>query len=429
MEMGSKTRSHRSGARDDASGTTAARGSTEMMVTAEPIDPEPTAAARQGTDQAIALMLEYADRTGASSDDGGRRYLWTDAFAVCNLLGLAAATGTSSHRELALRLVDRVHRTLGRHRADDARTGWLSGLPDEQAEQHPTRGGLRIGKPLPERGPGDRFDERLEWDRDGQYFHYLTRWMHALDQVARTTGELRYNLWARELAEIAHRAFLVQLPDGRHRLAWKLSIDLSRPLVPAQGQHDPLDGFVTFAQLRATALAMARHPEGPTLDAELASLAPMIAGDDWTTSDPLGLGGLLVDAHRMAQLAAQGVATAGALVPALLATAVDGLGAYVERGELRRPPAQRLAFRELGLAIGLSAVDRMAAAAPGAGAGAPRLIAALRAYLPLGAALIACWLDPAHRATAVWSEHRDINDVMLATSLAPAGFLTLRPLG
>jgi hypothetical protein len=34
---------------------------------------------------------------------------------------------------------------------------------------------LRIGKQLAERRPGERFDERLEWERDGQYFHYLTR--------------------------------------------------------------------------------------------------------------------------------------------------------------------------------------------------------------------------------------------------------------
>jgi hypothetical protein len=40
---------------------------------------------------------------------------------------------------------------------------------------HPTRGGLRIGKKLPERRPGEAFQERLEWERDGQYFHYLTK--------------------------------------------------------------------------------------------------------------------------------------------------------------------------------------------------------------------------------------------------------------
>ncbi len=85
--------------------------------------------------------------------------------------------------------------------------GWISGLAEREGEAHPTRGGLRIGKPLPERAPGEPFDERLEWDRDGQYFHYLTKWMHALDQVARATGQPMFNVWARELAHAAHRAF------------------------------------------------------------------------------------------------------------------------------------------------------------------------------------------------------------------------------
>jgi hypothetical protein len=54
-------------------------------------------------------------------------------------------------------------------------------------ETHPTRGGLRIGKQLPERRPGEPYDPQVEWDRDGQYFHYLTKWMHALDQASSRT--------------------------------------------------------------------------------------------------------------------------------------------------------------------------------------------------------------------------------------------------
>jgi hypothetical protein len=89
--------------------------------------------------------------------------------------------GEPHYGELALRLVDQVHHVLGRHRPEDPRTGWISGLPEAEGEAHPTRGGLRIGKPLPERSAEGPFDERLEWDRDGQYFHYLTKWMHALE--------------------------------------------------------------------------------------------------------------------------------------------------------------------------------------------------------------------------------------------------------
>jgi hypothetical protein len=33
------------------------------------------------------------------------------------------------------------------------------------------------------------------------------------------------------------------------------------------------------------------------------------------------------------------------------------------------------------------------------------------------------WRAPAHREVDTWREHEDINDVMLATSLVPNGFL------
>src|SRR5881394_2926993 len=155
------------------------------------------------------LMLAFAQRTGVDAPIAPRRYLWTDAFAVCNLLGLARATGETRHRDLALALIYQVHHVLGRHRDDDTRTGWISGLSDADGERHPTRGGLRIGKKLPERGPDDAFDERAEWDRDGQYFHYLTRWMHALAQTAQTTSEPQFILWAQELAIAAHRGFVI----------------------------------------------------------------------------------------------------------------------------------------------------------------------------------------------------------------------------
>jgi hypothetical protein len=41
----------------------------------------------------------------------------------------------------------------------------------------------------------------------------------------------------------------------------------------------------------------------------------------------------------------------------------------------------------------------------------------------LGSEIKSFWLDPEHRETHLWAEHRDINEVMLATSLVPAGFL------
>src|SRR5436305_3103232 len=122
--------------------------------------------------EGVRLMSSRVERVV----DSRQFYLWTDAFAVCNLLALARRAVDDHLASMALTLVHLVHQTLGRNRPDGARSGWLG----DASDAHPTRGGLRIGKKLPERAPDEPLDERLEWDRDGQYFHYLTRWMHAL---------------------------------------------------------------------------------------------------------------------------------------------------------------------------------------------------------------------------------------------------------
>src|SRR5690606_2624526 len=65
------------------------------------------------------LMAEFAGLTGLDPPrTRPRRYLWTDAYAVCNHLELFRRTGDGTYRDLALRLVDQVHHTLGRHRDD-----------------------------------------------------------------------------------------------------------------------------------------------------------------------------------------------------------------------------------------------------------------------------------------------------------------------
>lgn len=386
----------------------------------------------EAIEKATSLMTGFAERTGLTSDRPAQRYLWTDAFAVCNFLELARLTGEKRSTDLALQLVDQVHHVLGRHRTEDPRTGWISGLGEQEGESHPTRGGLRIGKKLPERRPGEPLDERLEWDRDGQYFHYLAQWMRALDQVSRSTRDPRFNLWARELAEVAHASFIYRpRGTGEHRMVWKMSTDLSRPLVPAMGQHDPLDGFITSLQLETTASLRSSTPAGPSLKGVAADFATMLEATDIWTADPLGLGGLLSDACRVAQLMGQGARAHGDLLESLLAAAQDGLSQYSQHGDWQQPASRRLAFRELGLAIGLSAIgllqkeveeDRRRLFAGG------ELRARLRVLAPhvaLGTAIVSFWLDPEHRLSRTWSEHRDINEVMLATSLIPEGFLIM----
>lgn len=377
------------------------------------------------------IMIDFAGLTGLEpTSRSPRRYLWTDAFAVCNFLELWRKTGEAKYKDLALKLVGQVHQVLGRHRGDDARKGWISGLDEKTGTEHPTRGGLRIGKDLNERPPGERFDEHLEWDRDGQYFHYLTKWMGALNQVTVVTGDFTYNRWAVELAKAACERFVYTTPSGDRYMYWKMSIDLSRPLVPSMGHHDPLDGFITFNRLQALAKKDPEKPAGFDLTGEIAAMAALCEGRDWTTDDALGLGGLLSETYRVAKLVAEGAFHQPGLLLLLINASRAGLESFVGQDPLRYPPAYRLAFRELGLSIGLHAVEKLdrfvkemkgiLGDAKSLGAG----IQALMRYVPVGEMIEEFWLDDAHRRSGPWLEHQDINMVMLGTSLLPDTFLS-----
>lgn len=375
------------------------------------------------------LMLEFADRTGLASDRPPQRYLWTDAFAVCNFLELFRRIGEDDYKELALRLVKQVHEVLGRHRDDDPRRGWISGLEEEDGQRHPTAGGLRIGKELNERRPEEPFDDRMEWGRDGQYFHYLTKWMHALDRVSRVTADPTFNVWARELAEAAHDRFTYVPPSGGpRRMYWKMSIDLSRPLVPSMGLHDPLDGLVTYRQLAVTA----RHDFSGSSDGlgdQIADLEQMCRGQNWLTTDPLGIGGLLHDVSRMVQLMAIEGAGENGLLDSVMNAALSGLESAQEERYSTPPADHRLAFRELGLSIGLRAVERLPAfyekAPVSEMEGLRKKIDALLDHMSLAQTIEGFWANEKNRQAASWREHREINMVMLATSLAPEGFVAI----
>jgi hypothetical protein len=379
-------------------------------------------------------MTEFAGLTGlAPVGPAPRRYLWTDAFGVCNFLGLHRETGDDTLKDLCLRLIGQVHHVLGRHRPDDGRAGWISGLDEQAGERHPTAGGLRIGKSLAERKHDEPLDERLEWDRDGQYYHYLTKWMHALNLVSTSTGDFTYNRWAVELARTASARFVYAPRHVGHKaMHWKMSIDLSYPLVPTMGHHDPLDGLITYTQLQTAA---DNDPEAVKYDlkAEIAVMAGMCAGRNWATDDPLGLGGLLSDAFRVGQLMARDCFSDGELLVTLLDASRRGLEAFAGENTLRLPAPYRLAFRELGLSIGLKAMgglERLIGRSPNRFVRAPGLkarVKALMPYRPLGEAIDDFWILPEHQETDTWMDHREINMVMLATSLLPDGYLTLSP--
>jgi hypothetical protein len=379
---------------------------------------------------AESLIHAFLDRTGVTGRAPSRRYLWTDAYAVLALVGLYRRTSRQEHLDSALALAQLVHHELGRFRADDARQGWISGLSGEDGTRRPTAGGLRIGKPEPERPPGAVLDERLEWDRDGQYFHYLTRWMVALNRLAHATGDATWNDWAVDLALAAWPAFTApEDRSGTPRMHWKMSTDLSRPLVPSMGHHDPIDGLATFAELRTSQRVLGGQRSHGALDAAWVDMFMMCdRAPSWATTDALGIGGLLQAAATLVRLTAAGECEPGRTLGRILVDAARSLDAFALSGDTARPPGGRLAFRELGLAIGLHGIEHMKATVIhshsrfGSAHDAERLLGSIQAlheHAYIRDEIDRCWIEPAAQAAPSWHHHDDINAAMLAASLVP----------
>ncbi len=95
------------------------------------------------------------------------------------------------------------------------------------------------------------------------------------------------------------------------------------------------------------------------------------------------------------------------------------------------PAGYRLAFRELGLSIGLSGVEmlrewiRENPALFGRSDVLQRYVDALAGFEPVRENTEQFWMDGTNRQADTWTGHREINMVMLATSLAPRGFLVI----
>ena len=56
----------------------------------------------------------------------------------------------------------------------------------------------------------------------------------------------------------------------------------------------------------------------------------------------------------------------------------------------------------------------------------PRQIQGFARFQDLGDAITSFWLRPQGRAGPTWQDHLNINEVMLATSILPDGYLDLR---
>ena len=172
----------------------------------------------EGLTQAEAERWTPPESPGAGGHRG--RYLWTDAFGVVNFITLHKETGSPVYLLFARRLVQTVHDVLGRARDGGAR------LP-AASDEHPLSGGLRIGKVDAAGGDGD-----------GQYHHYLTLWMFALNRLALAADDKAYNAQAIELAKAIHPFFVMRKASGRLGMVWKVSMDLKTVLVPSEGHRE-----------------------------------------------------------------------------------------------------------------------------------------------------------------------------------------------
>jgi hypothetical protein len=141
----------------------------------------------------------------------GKRYLWTDAFGVVLLVSLFRATGDKRFLDQAEWVVAEVDRVLGRER------------------------GIRIGE-----AP----------DRDGQYYHYLAKWIFALTRLGSILPDYRER--ALSLVGEIHEPFIRR----RVGVVWKMKEDLSAPYPGyGLGALDAFDGYVAYRLLDERALA------------------------------------------------------------------------------------------------------------------------------------------------------------------------------
>jgi hypothetical protein len=283
--------------------------------------------------EAEAAKWTPPDKPGAGGHRG--RYLWTDAFGVVDFLTLYKETGSAAYLELAKSLVRTVHAVLGRTRDGSSR---LPGATDDA----PLAGGLRIGKV-----------DAAGADGDGQYHHYLTLWMFALNRLALAAADGRYNDLAVQLARAIHPAFVLRRdydPSAPPHMVWKVSTDMRRVLVPSEGHLDAATGYVVYRILQRTAAKLGRGDADETvLKAEIDDYRQMAfrKGKMSASNDMLDLGMGLWMCHFFRDEAWAAALGEESLMIARRVLAGDG-------GVLGREASHRLAFREFGACLGIN---------------------------------------------------------------------------
>ncbi|RAH49171.1 uncharacterized protein BO95DRAFT_29258 [Aspergillus brunneoviolaceus CBS 621.78] len=359
------------------------------------------------------------------AQSGGHRgrYLWTDAFGVLNFLTLHRETTNPQNNlqaqakdhylTLATNLITTVHRTLGTTRSSPPEP-----LP-RATPSTPLAGGLRIGKPHAH-GP----------DGDGQYHHYLTLWMFALNRTAVATRDRTWNDQAVALATAIHPHFVRggssrgsssgrDPPHHHHqqslKMVWKMDVNLEEVLVASEGNLDPVDGLVVFRLLRETDRWF--RGEGPqpedegVLGDEIEDYRRIVKrkGEGFVSLDPLDLGMAMWTAHWVADT--KGEEWAGRMAEDCCGRVFD---LFERRHYLDRDLRARLAFREFGTCLGLQCMAAQASDKDRA--------VELKAYADR---IVECWdphiwMETGRNATP--EELRPITRVMYAAALIPGAF-------
>ncbi|MCX8175658.1 MAG: hypothetical protein N3E48_00290, partial [Candidatus Bathyarchaeota archaeon] len=164
----------------------------------------------------------------------------------------------------------------------------------------------------------------------------------------------------------------------------------------------------------------------PSLDSEINDMKSMCKQVNWKTSDPLGIGELLVNTYKAAQLIPNNYFD-HQLVNSLLEASLESLEVYLLENHLKLPANYRLPFREFGLSIGLKAVKKLKTTIEQKkmffNAYSQLLVNEMFQYVFLADKIEDFWLK--NRESKSWSRHVDINMVMLATSIVPDGYLKL----
>jgi len=168
------------------------------------------------------------------------------------------------------------------------------------------------------------------------------------------------------------------------------------------------------------------------LGMEISEAMGMCEDKNWFTDDALGVGGLLTNAFKVTQLIIHSNLQLTDMLSALLYSAKSGVDVFSLADTLNSPAEYRLAFRELGLSIGLHTIEKMVQMIQQHPEHFPEQkslasqLADFSPHLPLIKKIEAFWLTATNQQSNTWTEHIDINSVMLATSLGPDGYLLLR---